>query len=619
MKYCEVVVGYQGIKTWRAVTTSALCLFFVLACIGSANGQVTADHNLKLLLNGSLGTIYTGSYGDYIASSHSLGLALNGTLEGYYFHPQFLYFQVRPYYDRAQFNSESQTITRGTGVESTVSLFGGSHFPGSISYGRNFNSNSEFRIAGVPSVLGDSSGSNFNVSWGALFEGLPSLQASYSIANSTSTLLGTSNTGKSSSRSFNLNSNYTFGGFNLQGRLSHYNTDLLSPDFLTAETIRSTSSNTNYGVTASRRLPLTGSLVLGWSRTSSESEGDQSTSSSYTASAGFAPWRRLSLSGLVNYTTNAMAALAQSISDTPFSPLVHFDTNSNSTYMNATGNLSLGHGFAVTGYMNHRIWNIEGRDTENTQYGGTVNFQKVSNLLGFMRVSLGVVDTATKEGNSALGLVSNLTMTHKFGRWETTGDFNYFQNTQTLFDVTTTSNYSYGGLLRRKINAATNWSASFRESRSGLSAQEGNNNISDSFVSTLSWGNYSFSGSYSRSNGEALLGANGTLTPTPIGSIISPYFLTFNARSYSFFTSTQLFRLLTVSGSYTNVSSSAIRKTFDTFSNGHRFNTRIALRMRRLYIIAGFDRAVQETSAVPGGPRTVNSFYVSLSRWFHVF
>ena len=103
-----------------------------------------------------------------------------------------------------------------------------------------------------------------------------------------------------------------------------------------------------------------------------------------------------------------------------------------------------------------------------------------------MRVSVGVVDTATKEGNSAFGLVSNLSMTHKFGRWDAMGDFNYNQNTQTIFDVVTTSNYSYGGMLRRKINGATNWSASFRESRSGLTAQKGNNNTADSFVTSFS-------------------------------------------------------------------------------------------------------------------------------------
>jgi hypothetical protein len=614
------LVVYQAAKTGKLLALGAISLAFVLACVASANGQVTVGNNFKMLMNGSLGTVYSGNFGNYIGSSHSLGLGVNGTLEGSYYNPQFLYFQVRPYYDRAQFNSESQMITRGTGVEASASVFGGSHFPGSISYARNFDSNSEFQIAGVPSVLGDSSGSNFNVAWNALFSGLPTLQASYSIADSTSTLLGTTNQGKSSSRSFNLNSSYALGGFALQGRLGHYNTDLTSPSFLTAATISDTSSTTNYGVTATRMLPLSGSLGLAWSRTTSESGFDDWASNSYTASAGISPWQRLSISGFGNYTTNAIAALAQSFGDaTPILPLVNRDSNSHAIFMNTTGTFMVGHGLTVTGYVNHRIQNFQGQNSANTQYGGTVNYQKADDLFGFLRFSIGVVNTATQEGNNAVGLVTNLGVTHKFGQWETTADFNYSQNTQTLFDIVTTSNYSYGGMLRRKINSSANWSTSFREARSGLTAQEGSNNLSDSFVTNLSWEKYSLSGSYSRSRGEALLGANGILTPTPIGSIISDYFLTFDARAYAITASTQLFRILTLSGGYTNVSSSATQKALGTFNNGDRFNARLTVRMRRLYFIAGFDHAVQESSAVPGGPRAVNSFYVSLSRWFNVF
>jgi hypothetical protein len=612
-------VVYQGKTVGKFFPASAICLVFALAFVASASGQVTVADKLKILMNGSLGTVYSGNYGNYTGSSHSLGIGINGTLEGYYYHPQFLYFQVRPYYDRAQFNTDSQSITRGTGVEGSVGLFGGSHFPGSITYGRNFSRNSEFRIAGVPSVIGDSSGNNFSVAWSALLEGYPTLRASYSIADSTSRLLGSTDHGKSSSRSFSLDSSYSIGGFNLQGRLSHYNTDLLSPSFLTAETIDSNSSNTNYGLTATRRLPLSGSLGLGWSRTTSESDFDDLASNSYTASASISPWRRLSISGFGNYTTNALFAFSQSLGDTPSSSPVNLGSNSNAIYLNTTGTFTISHGFAVTGYVNHRIRNFQGREAGNTQYGGTVNFQKMNNLLGFMRFSIGIVDMATQEGNSALGLVANFGMTRKFGRWETTADFNYSQNTQTLFDIATTSNYSYGGLIRRKIDSSTHWTLSFRESRSGLSLQDGSNNLSDSFSTNLSWRKSSFSGSYSRSNGEALLGANGTLTSTPLGSILSGDFLTFDARSYAINASVQLFRVLTLSGGYTNVSSSAIRKTSDTFNNGNRYNARLALRMRRLYLVAGFDHAVQKSSVVPGGPRSVNSFYVSLSRWFNVF
>jgi hypothetical protein len=612
-------VSYQRTKAWRLLAVSAIGLLFALACGALANGQVMAGNKLSLTMNGSLGASYAGSLGNYIGSSHGLGFGVNGSFDGYYFDPKFLSFQVRPYYDRAQSNSDSQTITLGSGVTSSLSLFGGSHFPGSISYGKDFSSNSEFRIAGVPSVLGDSSGSSMDIAWSAQLEGLPSLHANYLIADSTSTLLGTTIKSKNSSRNFSLNSSYSLGGFSLQGNLNHYNTEFLSPSFLTAATISNASSSTNYGITATRRLPLSGSLALSWSRIASENATGDSASNSYTASASISPWRRLMVSETWNYTTNVIGAITQNLGSDAVLPFYNSDLAWNAMYMNTLSTLTVGHGITISGHLNHRIQHFQGRDIGDTQFGGNASFRKANHFLGFMYFSVGVVDTATQEGNSGAGLVTNLGMTRKFGRWETAADVSYSQNTQTLLSYVTTSNYSFGGTLRRKINSSTYWNASFRESRSGLTSPRENNNVSESFSTSLSWKKYSFSGNYSQSSGEALLGANGTLTATPLGSTISNFFLTFNARSFGLSASKQLFRRLTVSGGYTNVSSSTIQKELDTFNYGNRYNAHFELRLRQLKIIGGYNRAVQQASAVTGGPRTVNSYYVSLSRWFNVF
>jgi hypothetical protein len=617
LKYCEVAVVHQETKTGRLLAARVLSLVFALACVASASGQTTVGDRLNMTMNGSLGASYDGGFGNYTGSSHGLGFGINGILDGYYFDPKFLSFQVRPYYDRMQSNAESQTITRGTGVESSMSLFGGSHFPGSISYGKDFSSNSEFRIAGVPSVLGNSSGSTFDVAWSALFEGLPSLTANYMIANSTSTLLGTTSQSKSSSKSFGLNSDYKISGFNLHGSANHYNTEFLSPSFLTAATFSNISSSTNYGVTATHRLPFSGNLGLIWSRTASENGSSNSTSNAFTASAVFSPLRRWVISETLNYTTNVLAAITQNLGGaTP--PSLNSESGWNAMYSNTMSTLTVGRGLTISGHLNQRIQHFQGRDLGDTQYGGSVNFRKMNHFLGFLHFSVGVVDTATQAGNSGLGLVTNLGMTRKFGRWDTSADISYSQNTQTLLVIATTSNYNFGGMIRRKINSSTYWSASFRESRSGLNAHSGNNNASESFATSLSWRRYSFSGNYSHSRGEALLTVNNTLTSTPLGSFISDYFLTFNARSFGINASTRLFRTLSVYGGYTNVSSNTIQRSLGTFNTGARFNARIELRLRRLNIFGGFDRAVQEASAVPGAPRAVNSYYVSLSRWFKV-
>jgi hypothetical protein len=609
-------VAHQRTKAGKLLAASFV---FALACVASANGQVTVGDQLHMTMNGSLGASYEGGFGNDVDSSHGLSFGINGDLNGYYFNPKFLSFHVRPYYDRTQSNAESQTITRGSGVQGSVSVFGGSHFPGSISFGKDFSSNSEFRIAGVPSVLGDSSGSDVNIAWSALFEGRPSLHANYLITDSTSTLLGTAIQSQSSSKSFSLNSDYKLGGFVLHGSLNHYNTEFLSPSFLTAETFSNTSSSTNYSATAVRRLPLSGSLALGWSRSTSENGDNDSANNSYSASAAFSPWRRLVVSESWNYTTNVIAALTESLGGNSSSSFFDSKAGWSSMYMSTTGTLMVGRGLTVSGHVNHRVQHFQGRNIGDTQYGGSVNFRKASRFLGFLHFSVGVVDTATQEGNGGIGLVTNLSMTRKFGRWETAADIGYSQDTQTLFSVATTSNYSYGGTLRRKLNSSTYWSASFRDSRSGLTTREGNNNVSEAFATSLSWQRYSFSGNYSRASGAALLSADGTLTATPLGSVISNYYMTFNARSFGINSRIRLFRTLTVFSGYTNVSSNTTQNALGTFNKGDRYNARLELRMRRLNIFAGFDRAVQQTSAVPGGPKAVNSYYVSLSRWFNVF
>ncbi len=288
-------------------------------------------------------------------------------------------------------------------------------------------------------------------------------------------------------------------------------------------------------------------------------------------------------------------------------------------YMNTMGTLMLGRGITLSGHMNHRIQYFQGSDSADTQYGGSVNFRKANHFLGFLHFSIGVVDTATQEGNGGIGLVTNFGMMRKFGRWDTAADFSYSQDTQTLLNIATTSNYSYGGSLRRKINASTNWSASFRDSRSALTAQKGNHNVSEAFATSLAWKRYSFSGTYSQAKGVAVLAPDGTLTATPMGPSISNFFLTFNARSYGASSTARFFRVLTLFGGYTKVSSSTLQNTLGTFNNGDRYNARLELRMRRLNIFAGFDRAMQNASIVPGGPKAVNSYYVSLSRWFKLF
>ena len=153
----------------------------------------------------------------------------------------------------------------------------------------------------------------------------------------------------------------------------------------------------------------------------------------------------------------------------------------------------------------------------------------------------------------------------------------------------------------------------------GVTILEGTGNKSQTYNSALSWKRYSASGSYSQSTGTAILNSTGGLTATPIGSLITDDFILFNARSYAINGSTLLFRRVTVFGGYAKFNSTTAATTLSARNQGDRYNARMEYRLRKFSLIGGFNRSAQDLSTIPGGPRIVNSYYMSFSRWFNVF
>src|SRR3954462_996079 len=94
--------------------SSIIILTIFLCCPISSTAQLQVGDNLSMTMEGSLGFGYSGAFGNYGASSHAQGFGANANLRGYYFHPNFVSFDVRPYFNRASSNAESQSITRGT-------------------------------------------------------------------------------------------------------------------------------------------------------------------------------------------------------------------------------------------------------------------------------------------------------------------------------------------------------------------------------------------------------------------------------------------------------------------------------------------------------------------------
>src|SRR5689334_12149155 len=223
---------------------------FILAV--TAHAQLEFGQYWNMTMNGTLGYGFNGGFGNAdMQSTHGQGFNGSADLQGYYFHPNFLSFQLRPYFDRTQGNAESQTITRSTGVGAGLNLFGGSRFPGSITFSKDFSSNSEFRVAGVPTLSTDASSRAFGITWSALLPKYPTLTANYSMGSSNSSVLDSQS--ESSSRLFNLSSGYHWAGFELRGNFNHSNGSSNLPDLLVVDTTSHESSSTTYGFSASHR------------------------------------------------------------------------------------------------------------------------------------------------------------------------------------------------------------------------------------------------------------------------------------------------------------------------------------------------------------------------------
>jgi hypothetical protein len=592
----------------------------LLLCAATACAQLEIGENLKMNLTGNLGAGYTGAFGNVdIQSSHGQGFNGSADLTGYYFNPNFLSFQFRPYYERDQSNTDSQVITRGTGFGGSVGLFGGSHFPGSISYGKDFSTGSEFRIAGVPTIAADSSGQTFAVSWSALVPNLPTLTASYAIGSSKASYLE-SGESDNSSRNLNLISTYQLLGFQLHGNISHISSDSTTPLFLTSDTIHSGGSGTSFNVGAQHTLPLRGGIGLGWSHSSfSNDDGSEWNTSSYNVGISLTPWHRVSVYQNASYVTDLAAAFGQSVVNGEVPAGLRTESDSAGVTYSAGASYLVGHGLTVGGHFTHRVQWFAGQRYEDTQYGGNLNFNRASRLFGFLYFGFGLVDTASKLGNEGLGFNANVGMDRKFGHWDTSADFTYSQNVQTLVTVATTSSYSYGVSTRRKISNELRVGGAFRGSHSGLVTQDGSGNRAESLSGSVGWRKYNFGGSYSQASGTAVFTSTGELTATPLGPLFTNAFMLFDARSWSVNASTILFRRISIGGGYAWYTSDTTRLAGTLLSTGDRYNVRVDYRLRKFSLIGGFNRSMQEVSTIAGGPRIVNAYYVSVSRWFDVF
>ncbi|HZL68995.1 MAG TPA: hypothetical protein VFC29_16870, partial [Candidatus Limnocylindrales bacterium] len=135
-------------------------LFLVLP----AAGQIQVG-DLSSNLSGVVSAGYSADYGNQINSSHGLSVGGSATASGYYYNPNFVSFNLSPYYGQSRANSNFQSISDSSGVNFSSSIFSGSHFPGSISYAKAYNSEGQFAVPGLPNFTTHGNSDTFGINW----------------------------------------------------------------------------------------------------------------------------------------------------------------------------------------------------------------------------------------------------------------------------------------------------------------------------------------------------------------------------------------------------------------------------------------------------------------------
>ncbi len=84
------------------IRNSRLALAVLVLLAAPLLAQVQVGDNLKLNLNGTVSLGYNDTYGNAINSSHGVGFGGTAGLSGSYYNPNFLSFNVNPYFNQSR-------------------------------------------------------------------------------------------------------------------------------------------------------------------------------------------------------------------------------------------------------------------------------------------------------------------------------------------------------------------------------------------------------------------------------------------------------------------------------------------------------------------------------------
>ncbi len=577
-------------------------------------------------LNGNLSAGYTGDYGNQIDSDHSLAFGGSGTLSGFYYNPNFISFTVSPYMNQARDNSTFQSISNASGVNFSSTIFGGSHFPGSINYAKAYNSEGNFAVPGLANYTTHGDSQSFGVNWAELVPGLPTLSATFQMGSSQYSIYGENDNGTTSNRSFSLRSGYVLKGFSLGAFFGIGSGHSEVPQVLQdSSSEQSSSTSRNFGLTAAHSLPLNGNFSSSFTNTHYDSDfaggSNNGSIDTYNASALFQPTQKFHFSVSTDYSSNLSGSLSEAIAGPGgVAPQLDLGQGTHAFDLLASASYSVMANMQALAFADHREQYYLDESYGSSSYGGGITYWRL--LFGGnlnTAVTLSDNNSSTSNANS-LGLNTSVNYNRRYDGWAMGVSAGYSQNVQSQLITYTTSSYSYGASLRRRFRKF-GWSGSGGVTKTLLTEIAGSSSTSESFSTSINYSHW-FTGNanYSKASGSAIEAGAGLIqNPVPQPIVPGDDLILFGGKSYSFGVSSNPMRRLTFGASYSKSITNSDLAGVLSSSNTKMINATFNYQFRKMYLNGGYSNLVQGFSVTGTLPENVSSFYMGVTRWFNFF
>ncbi|HUO26349.1 MAG TPA: hypothetical protein VMU61_11840 [Candidatus Aquilonibacter sp.] len=592
-----------------------------------AVSQLQVGDNLNLNLNGTLAGGYTGDYGNLISSSHSLSGSGTGTLSGFYYNPNFLSFNVTPYYGQSRANSNYQSIFDSSGVNVSTSIFSGSHFPGSVSYAKSYNSEGNFGVPGVADYTTRGNSDTFGITWSENLPDEPSLSASFQRGSNDYSIFGTDQNGDSTFHSLTLRSGYLFHGFGLGAFYQDGGSHSLIPQLTETQEPPEdvSSSSSGYGFNVTHALPMRGGFSANFNRSSfdtgllgSSYSGNIDT---ITSNAGIQPTDKLHLAVGANYSNSLTGQLyEQVVAAGGAVPAENINQSSHGLDIIGTMGYALARGLQSEVDIERREQTFLGETFGANTYSGSLLY--TTGFLGGNFNGAATIRDSTLDNTNenTLGFTTSASFTRRINAWVMTGSFSYAQNAQTLLITYNSSFYNYSGNVRHRWGPLT-WNAGVSAGHSGLTIQQGTKNSSESYTTGLGISHFiTATGTYSKSSGIGIETTSGVAQNPVLEPVVTPSALIlFGGDSYGIGLGSSPVRRLTIAASYARANSNTSFDSVASKAMNTQYNTFFQYQFRKMYLTGGFSRLQQGFNTTGTVPAVVSSFYVGVSRWFNFF